>query len=264
MTMTILDFQKRKQEKKRISMITCYDYWTAQILDQTEVDIVFVGDSLAMVMHGYSSTIPATVEMIAVHTNAVVKGAPNKFILADMPFLSYRKGLKTAVQAVETLMQAGAHAVKIEGAKGHDKIIKHIVESGIPVMGHIGLTPQSIHALGGFRIQGKNEASVKTLIDDLTLLQDCGCFAVVLECVPAAAAAVIAEKSRIPLIGIGAGPHVDGQVLVLQDLIGGNSTFKPKFLKAYLNGFELIKNAVNRYDEEVKNGEFPSSDESYS
>ena len=264
MVMTILDFQKRKKEKKPISMIVCYDYWSAQIVDQTNIDIAFIGDSIAMVIYGHASTIPASVDMIASHIQAVARGAPNKFILADMPFLSYRKGLKTTMNNVEKLMQAGAHAIKIEGVQGHEKIIKHIVESGVPVMGHLGLTPQSIHALGGFRVQGKNEDAVQTLMSDLNRLQDCGCFASVLECVPAPAAAAIAAKSQIPIIGIGAGAQVDGQVLVLQDLLGINSTFKPKFVKNYLNGFELIKNAVNTYDHEVKSGQFPSSEESYS
>jgi 3-methyl-2-oxobutanoate hydroxymethyltransferase len=260
---TVLDFEKMKREKQKISMVTCYDAWTAKILNKTAVDCVLVGDSLAMVMHGFSSTLNATTEMIALHTAAVVRGAPAKFVIADMPFLSFRKGLAAAMDSVEKLMQAGAHAVKIEGVHGHGEIIKHVVESGVPVMAHIGLTPQSIHQLGGFRVQGRDDFVARDLIAQAQELEELGCFAIVLECVPRDLAREITAAIKVPTIGIGAGSEVDGQVLVLQDLLGGNSEFKPKFLKQFMNAAESIETAVNAYDREVKKGEFPTEKESY-
>lgn len=261
--MVVLDFQKRKNNKQPISMITCYDYWTAQILNDTNVDCLLVGDSLAMVMHGYKTPIPADIDLMALHTKAVVRGAPDKFIIADLPFLSYRKSLKDTMNNVCKIMQAGAHAVKIEGAEGLQATIQHIVTSGVPVIGHLGLIPQSFHQLGGFRVQAKDKTGVETLIRQAKMLEEAGCFSIVLECIPATAASEVTKQIKIPTIGIGAGQQVDGQVLVLQDLLGMNTAFKPKFLKTYADGFGLIKSAVNRYDEEVKTGQFPTEQESF-
>lgn len=262
--MNRLDFLKRKKEKQKISMITCYDYWSAQILNRTEVDCLLVGDSLAMVMHGNDSTIPADIELMALHTKAVRKGAPDKFIVGDMPFLSTRKDRNFAMDCVDALMKAGAHAVKIEGALGHFELIQHIVESGVPVMGHLGLTPQSIHQLGGFKVQGRGSKAEEELISAAKSLQDAGAFSLVLECVPTELARTISEKLEIPTIGIGAGPHTDGQVLVLQDMLGMNTRFKPKFLKHFAQGAEWIGEAVNNYHREVVSGAFPTAGESYS
>jgi 3-methyl-2-oxobutanoate hydroxymethyltransferase len=193
----------------------------------------------------------------------VAKGAPAKFIVGDLPFLSYRKGLKDAMDAVHELMAAGAHAVKLEGVRGHAEIVRHIVDSGVPVMGHLGLTPQSVHALGGMKVQARTNAAVKVLSSEARELEDAGCFAVVLECVPTQVARQVTNLLRIPTIGIGAGPHVNGQVLVYQDMLGLNPGFKPRFLRVYANTFEVIRTALNSYDDNVKTGSFPAASESY-
>ncbi|QTS84011.1 3-methyl-2-oxobutanoate hydroxymethyltransferase [Coxiella endosymbiont of Amblyomma nuttalli] len=255
--MNISNFQLMKKNNEKISMVTCYDYWSAYIISQSHIDAILVGDSLAMVMYGHPNTLPATVEMMSQHIRAVVKGASNKFIIGDMPFCSYRKDLTTSMNTVEKIMQAGAQAIKLEGADGNVKLICHIVESGIPVMGHIGLTPQSVHALGGFRMQGKTYAVAEKLKKDAETLSKVGCFALVLECIPSELAKVITDAISIPTIGIGAGPHTSGQVLVLQDLLGMNDQFKPKYLKKFLNGFDNIKNALNMFDNEVKTTVYP-------
>ncbi len=262
--MTILDFIEKKRHQKKISMITCYDATFAKILNQTEIDCLLVGDSLAMVMHGFSSTLNASVEMMAMHTAAVAKGAPNKFIIADMPFLSYRKNLSENMTAAEKLMQAGAHALKLEGADGHLDLVHHMVQSGIPVMGHLGLTPQSVNMLGGFKVQGREKSAQVQIKQQAQSLQHAGCFSLVLECVPSILAAEISKSLEIPVIGIGAGAQVDGQVLVLQDMLGMNTCFSPKFLKKYLDGMELIRDAVNEYHSEVRQSEFPTEQHSYS
>lgn len=261
--MVVLDFKKMKAEKRPISMVVCYDYWTAQILNTSNVDCVLVGDSVAMVMHGHKTTIPAHIEMMVMHTQAVARGAPDKFIIGDMPFLSYRKSLHNTMKNVEKLMHAGANAIKLEGIAGLEDTVSHIVDSGVPVMGHLGLTPQSIHQLGGFRVQAKDSSGMKLLKLGAKKIEAAGCFALVLECVPSAVAAEVAQELSIPVIGIGAGAGVNGQVLVLQDLLGMDSGFKPKFLKTYCNGFDMIKEVLNRYDMDVKTGQFPSKEESY-
>lgn len=255
--MNISNFQLMKENNKKISMVTCYDYWSAYIISQSHIDSILVGDSLAMVMYGHSNTLPATVEMISQHIQAVVKGASNKFIIGDMPFCSYRKDLTTSMNAVEKIMQAGAQAIKLEGADGNIKLIRHIVESGIPVMGHVGLTPQSIHTLGGFKVQGKNNAVAEKLKKDAEILSEIGCFALVLECIPSELAKIITDAISVPTLGIGAGPHTSGQVLVLHDLLGMNNQFKPKYLKKFLNGFDIIKNALDAFDNEVKETIYP-------
>lgn len=260
---TVLEFRQKKQNKEKISMVTCYDFSMAQIMNKSTVDCILVGDSSAMVMHGYPTTISATIELITTHAAAVARGAPDKFIVGDLPFLSYRQDLVTTMKAVISLMQAGCHAVKLEGARGNEKIIHHIVESGVPVMGHLGLTPQLYHQLGGFRVQGKEVNAAQQLREDASIVEKAGCFATVLECIPAPLAQEITANLTIPTIGIGAGPHVDGQVLVLQDLLGMNSEFKPRFVKKYLEGEQLILKALNQYQEEVKKGVFPSENETF-
>lgn len=261
--MNVRDFQQMKDEGRRISMITCYDYSSARAVADSNIDCILVGDSLAMTMHGFPTTLSATTAMMALHTAAVAKGAPAKFIIADLPFLSYRKGLKDAMDSVHELMSAGAHAVKLEGVRGHADIVRHIVDSGVPVMGHLGLTPQSFHALGGMKVQARTNAAVKVLTSQARELEDAGCFALVLECVPAQGARRVTEALKIPTIGIGAGPYVSGQVLVYQDMLGLNPGFKPKFLRVYANTFEVIRRALNAYDRDVKSGVFPSENESY-
>src|SRR5262245_56698699 len=261
--MNVQDFQKMKDAGRRVSMVTCYDYSSARAVADSNIDCILVGDSLAMPMHGYPTTLSATTAMMALHTAAVAKGAPAKFIVGDLPFLSYRKGLKDAMDAVHELMTAGAHAVKLEGVRGHAEIVRHIVDSGVPVMGHLGLTPQSVHALGGMKVQARTKAAVRALASQARELEEAGCFAIVLECVPSQVAREVTDLLRIPTIGIGAGPHVSGQVLVYQDLLGLNPGFKPRFLRVYANTFEVIRTALNAYDNEVKSGAFPSASESY-
>lgn len=263
--MNINDFYKKKLRNIPIKMITCYDYWSARILAKTNIDCVLVGDSASMVMHGYPSTIPADSEMMKIHVMAVRKGlGPEGFIIADLPFLSYRKSISETMNAIEMLMKAGANAVKLEGIAGNETIIEHIVESGVPVMGHLGFTPQSVNVFGNSHVQGKDEEGAKRLLSDAKLLEKCGCFALVLECVPATTAGEITNALTIPTIGIGAGPDTSGQVLVLHDLIGADPDFNPKFLKKYLDGFSLIRNAIDQYCLEVDEKKFPDSKHCYS
>ncbi len=261
--LTICDFKKKKTTGEKITMVTCYDYTSAAILNKTKVDCLLVGDSAAMTMHGYRDTVSATVEMMAMHTAAVSRGARDKYIIGDLPFLSYRSSLDESISAVKALMQAGAHAVKLEGASGNAEFISHLVASGVPVMGHIGLTPQFVHQLGGYKVQGKTDESARRLREEALILQEAGCFALVLECVPAAVAEVITKQLAIPTIGIGAGAVTDGQVLVFQDVLGLNGDFRPKFVKQYLNGAELIGQAINSYVTEVKAGVFPGHEHHY-
>lgn len=259
----IQDFIAKKQKKQKISMITCYDSWSAKILDQTNIDCLLVGDSLAMVMHGHSTTLNASIEIMALHTEAVARVCKNKFIVGDLPFLSYRKDLKSNVEAAEKLMKAGAHSVKLEGADGNLELVYHLVQSGIPVMGHLGLTPQSVHQLGGFKVQGRDDKAQQKIFDQAMALEKAGAFCIVLECVPSSLAKKITEALCIPTIGIGAGADTDGQVLVFHDMLGLQNEFKPKFLRKYLDGFELIKDAVNDFHSDVTEVKFPTAKESY-
>ncbi|MBI2606453.1 MAG: 3-methyl-2-oxobutanoate hydroxymethyltransferase [Deltaproteobacteria bacterium] len=261
--MNVHDFRRMKLEGRKISMVTCYDYSFAKILNSTDVDCLLVGDSVSMVMHGFPSTVHATTGMMEAHTAAVARGATNKFIVADMPFLSFRKGVASTLETVEKLMRAGAHAVKLEGVDGHEDGVSAIVGSGVPVMGHIGLTPQSIHGLGGFRVQGRGDESAKALLKQAEKLQELGCFSLVLECIPANLCAEITESLSIPTIGIGAGKNADGQVLVLQDLLGMNPGFKPKFLRHFSKSSTEVHGAINRFHHEVLERTFPSDEESY-
>lgn len=261
--MNIFDFTKKKLAKEKITMVTCYDYTSARLLSQTEIDCLLVGDSAAMTMHGYKDTLSATVDMMCWHTQAVSRGAGKKFIVTDMPFMSYRKSFNQSVTAAQVLMQAGAHALKLENAKGNLKLIKHLVESGIPVMGHLGLTMQLMHMQGGLRVQGKTEEAAKQLKADALALQEAGCFALVLECIPAQLATEITHALSIPTIGIGAGAETDGQVLVWQDLLGLNVDFKPKFVRHFASGLEQVTTALASYIDEVKAGVFPGDEHTY-
>ena len=254
--MKITDFYNYKKPGRKISMITAYDYTMAALAGESAVDCVLVGDSLAMVVHGHGSTIEATVDMMALHTAAVARAVKGRLVVGDMPFLSVRKGLKPAMEAVEKLARAGAQAVKIEGLEGHEEIISHIIKSDIPVMGHLGLTPQSINKFGGYKIQGKDQASAERLAAHSLELERLGCFALVLECVPEKLAERITGLLKIPVIGIGAGPFTDGQVLVMQDMLGLYGE-PPSFVKKYLDGRRLVVNALNNFDSEVKNSVFP-------
>jgi len=261
--MNILTLPERKRKGDKIVMVTCYDYTSARIVEQSEVDMILVGDSAAMVMHGHGTTLPIDIDMMSRHVAAVRKGAPGKFIVGDLPFLSYRKSLAQTVEAVGQLMQAGAEAVKLEGISGNEEAIWHVVQSGVPVMGHIGLTPQSVNQLGGFHVQGNSPSDRERLKAEALACQQAGCFALVLECVPARLAAEITASLAISTIGIGAGAETDGQVLVMQDLLGLNQDFRPKFVRRYLDGGAQWLDAFNRYARDVRNGSFPSSEEHY-
>lgn len=258
------EFARAKAEGRKISVVTAYDAWSARLVARSNVDAILVGDSAAMVMHGHATTIQATVELMAIHTRAVIRASDEKFVIADLPFLSFRKGIPAAMAAVEALLGGGAHAVKLEGVDGHEDVITHIVGSGVPVMGHLGLTPQSVHQLGGFRVQGRSDANAAAILHQAHTLQELGCFAVVLECVPAHLAARITSELDICTIGIGAGAATDGQVLVLHDLCGLETTRTPRFVRRYLDGAALVADALNRYDADVKAGRFPCPSESYS
>ena len=261
--MNVLDFQSRKRSREKISMVTCYDYWSAQILERTQIDCLLVGDSLAMVMHGHESTVFADVDLMALHVKAVARGAPGKFIVADMPFLATRKGLAPTMNAVQALMQSGANAVKIEGAAGQMDLIAHIVESGVPVMGHLGLTPQSVHQFGGHKVQGRSESAAEQLLESARAVASAGCFALVLECVPARLAAQVSRSIDISTIGIGAGPETDGQVLVLQDMLGIGTGHSRRFVRRYAQLEEAMRDAVSRFREDVARGDFPGDEECF-
>ena len=253
----------KKQAGEKLAMLTCYDYSSAAIMNQSAVEMILVGDSAAMVMHGESSTLPIDVATMAQHVKSVAKGAPDKFIIGDMPFLSYRKSLDENMQAVEALMKAGAHAIKLEGVAGNEVLIKHIVESGIPVMGHLGLTPQSVNQFGGFKVQGKSADAQARIIEEAKTLESLGCFSVVLECIPDELTQELIKHTTMITIGIGAGATVDGQVLVFQDMLGYSSRFSPKFLRRYLNTEKLFLDAFNAYAKDVKAQHFPDKTEQY-
>lgn len=257
-------FLQAKTEHRRLSMVTCYDYTLARVLSKTPVDALLVGDSAAMVMHGHPSTLSATIDMMRLHTESVARGAGDKFIVADMPFLSFRKGVTAALDAAAVLMAAGAHAVKLEGVDGHEDVIGHMVQSGIPVMGHLGMQPQSVNQYGGFRVQGRTEDSARAIVRQAKALEELGAFAVVLECIPSKLAGEVTGAIGIPTIGIGAGPCCDGQVLVLQDLLGLNLDFRPKFARQFADGAGCVIDALARFDGAVKSGTFPAAGESYS
>lgn len=261
--MKMTDFASYKKEGRRISMVTAYDYTMARIIDGASVDCILVGDSLAMVAHGHASTLPATPELMALHIAAVARGAPGKFIIGDMPFLSFRRGIGPALDCVAAFLRAGAHAVKLEGVKGHERVIAHIVDSGVPVMGHLGLTPQSVRKFGGYKLQGVERGAAKDILRQAKQLEELGCFAVVLECMPAPLAKEVARSLKIPAIGIGAGPDTDGQVLVLTDLLGLNRDAAFKFVRRYMDGLGLVTDALNKYDSEIKAGLFPAAKESF-
>lgn len=256
-------FAQKKHAREKIVMLTCYDYTTAKILNNSVIDALLVGDSLAMTMHGFKDTVMATLTMMQLHTAAVSRGADAKFIISDLPFLSYRKSRSKSVFAAEKLIQAGAQAVKLEGAAGNLALISHLVESGIPVMGHLGLTPQFIHTLGGYKVQGKTVKAAERLKQEALNLQEAGCFAMVLECIPAQLAKEITETLQIATIGIGAGVNTDGQILVLQDALGLNIDFNPRFVRQFLNASQLLGESVNQYAQSVKQNEFPSHEHSY-
>lgn len=258
------DFNLMKKNSEKISMVTCYDYSTAKIVNTSNIDIILVGDSLGMVFSGYETTIPVTIDEMIYHSKSVKRGAPDKFIVTDLPFLSYHvSDDDTLKNAGRLFKESGCHALKLEGGAEFSNRVKLLSEASIPIVGHLGLTPQSVHKLGGFKVQGKTDQAEKKMISDAKALQESGAVALVLEMVPAMLASKIASMLDIPVIGIGAGADVDGQVLVINDLLGYNTDFNPKFLKKYRNFGEEIKDALNEYSDEVKGKIFPSEAHSF-
>ncbi|ABS61060.1 3-methyl-2-oxobutanoate hydroxymethyltransferase [Fervidobacterium nodosum Rt17-B1] len=245
--------------KEPITMITAYDYPTARIASEAGIDIILVGDSLGNVILGYDSTIPVTMEDMLMHIKAVRRGAPDAFIVGDMPFLSYEISPEKAVENAGLMLKAGANAIKLEGGEPYAETIRRIINAGIPVMGHLGFTPQSVNLLGGHKVQGKTPESREKLLKDAKILEEVGCFSIVLELVVEQVAKEITENVKIPTIGIGAGRHCDGQVLVFHDIVG-LTTMDLKFVKRYANTYEIMLNAVKSYKTEVKNKVFPSKD----
>lgn len=261
---TITQLLAAKAEGRKLTVITCYDAAFARLIDQTAIDIVLVGDSLGNVMLGFDSTIPVTVDMIAHHTAAVARALSRPFLVADMPFMSYQVSAEDALRnAGRLVQQAGAQAVKLEGGRTVVRQVAACVEAGIPVMGHLGLTPQSVHAMGGYKVQGRGDVAAKALIADALALQEAGCFSVVLEMVPASLAERVSKALRIPTIGIGAGAACDGQVLVLHDMLGFDDGFNPKFLKKYADLGRVVRDAVRAYDGEVKAGTYPGPEHAF-
>lgn len=264
MRVTISQIKEMKQRGEKIAMLTAYDYTTARALDEASVPMLLVGDSLGMVVLGYESTVSVTMDEMLHHTKAVVRGAQRALVVGDLPFLAYHLSTEQALRnAGRFIQEAGAQAVKLEGGVKMAETVRRIVDCGIPVMGHIGLTPQSINQLGGFKVQGKTVSAALDLIRDAEALQDAGAFAVVLECVPAPLAKVITERLSVPSIGIGAGVHCDGQVQVVSDLLGLFSDFVPKHAKQYARLADTVKEAVRSYLAEVTAGSFPTGKESF-
>lgn len=261
---TVVTLQQMKEKGEKISMLTAYDYSTAKLIDEAGINCILVGDSLGNVMLGYEDTISVTMEDMIHHGAAVTRGAKNALVVVDMPFMSYQTSVYDAVVNAGRLMkEAHAGAIKLEGGVSVCPQIQAIVEAGIPVCAHIGLTPQSIHAFGGFRVQGKTEEAAKRIVEDALAVEEAGAFAVVLEGIPRKLADLITEKLHIPTIGIGAGNGCDGQVLVYQDLLGMFSDFTPKFVKRFAAVGEVMKDAFRRYQEEIQSGVFPGEEHEY-
>lgn len=258
---TILDFARARREQQPIAIVAAYDALMARLVAASPVDAILVGDSVAMVSHGFPSTVHASVELLVPHVAAVRRGAGDLFIIADLPFLATRQGLAPATAAAGALIQAGANAVKIEGVAGHEDVITHLIGSGIPVMGHLGLTPQSVHQFGGYRIQAREPEAAAQLQAEAVRLEQLGAFALVLECVPGALAAAVTRTLTIPTIGIGAGGETSGQVLVLADLLGLNPSFQPRFARRFLAGHELVTGALTDFATSVKARTFPAAAE---
>ena len=264
MRVTIGQIKEMKQKGEKIPMLTAYDYATARLIDEVGVPVILVGDSLGMVVLGYESTIPVTMEEMLHHTRAVVKGTKRALVVGDMPFMTYHAKISDALyNAGRFLQEGGAQAVKLEGGEPMAEAVHRVVECGIPVMGHIGLTPQSMHQLGGFKVQGKSPEAATRLIKDAQALEEAGVFSIVLESIPTPLAKIITQKVGVPTIGIGAGPWCDGQVQLISDLLGLFTDFVPKHAKQYAKLFDTIKKATADYISEVQNGTFPTEKESH-
>lgn len=262
---TVPFLQRKKKEGEKITALTAYDFPVAKIVDQAGIDLILVGDSLGMVVLGYENTIPVTMEEMIHHTKAVSRAVKRALVVGDMPYFSFHLSIReTTANASRFLKEAGARAVKIEGAtKKRLKLIESLVEAEIPVMGHVGLTPQSIHHLGRFKVRGKQAGDARKIVEDALNLQKAGVFSVILECVPMELARVVTERLDVPTIGIGAGPHCDGQILVFHDLVGFMDGYLPKFVKRYVHLHDLLSQAIAGYGEDVRMGRFPTDQYSY-
>jgi len=261
---TVKSLVDMKATGEKISMLTAYDYTMAKIVDSAGVDVILVGDSASNVMAGHETTLPITLDQMIYHASSVVRAIYRALIVVDLPFGSYQSDPKEALRsAIRIMKESGAHSVKLEGGKEIKESIKRILNAGIPVMGHLGLTPQSIYKFGTYTVRAKEEQEAERLLEDAKMLERLGCFAIVLEKIPAKLAKQVAESVSIPIIGIGAGPEVDGQVLVLHDMIGMTHEFNPRFLRRYLNLYEDMSNAISQYVDDVKKQDFPNESESY-
>ncbi|MGB9823666.1 MAG: 3-methyl-2-oxobutanoate hydroxymethyltransferase [Candidatus Hydrothermia bacterium] len=254
---TVKDFFKLKEKNEPIVMITAYDYVSARMADEAGVDAILVGDSLSMVIQGHENTIPCTIDDVIYHTRLVRGGAKRAFLIADMPFLSYQVSIEEGIKNAGLLLKAGAEAVKIEGGREVKELVEKLVSYGIPVMGHIGMTPQHVYSFGGYKLQGKTEEQKKRLLEDARILEEAGVFSIVLEMIPAEVAKEITDSVKVPTIGIGAGPHCDGQVLVFHDLLGLYPDFRPSFAKAYRELYREGLEGIREFTKEVKSRKFP-------
>jgi 3-methyl-2-oxobutanoate hydroxymethyltransferase len=256
--------QRMKQQGEKISMLTAYDYSMARILDDAGIDVLLVGDSASNVMAGHETTLPITLDQMIYHAQSVVRAINRCLVVVDMPFGTYQGNSKEALNsAIRIMKETGAHAIKLEGGGEVVESVKRIISAGVPVMGHLGLTPQSIYKFGTYVVRAREEAEAEELVANAHKLQEAGCFAIVLEKIPAALGKRVAEELKIPIIGIGAGMHVDGQVLVMHDMLGINKEFSPRFLRRYLNMYEQIKEATEKYISDVKSKDFPNEQEQY-
>jgi 3-methyl-2-oxobutanoate hydroxymethyltransferase len=261
---TTRSLHNMKANGERISMITAYDFSFARLFDQAGIDVILVGDSASNVMAGHETTLPITLDQMIYHASSVIRGVSRSLVIVDLPFGSYQSNSKEAlISSVRIMKETGAHGVKLEGGEEVMESVKRILAAGVPVMGHLGLTPQSIYKFGTYNVRAKEEMEAKKLITDAHLLEEAGCFGLVLEKIPALLAKEVAETLSIPVIGIGAGKYCDGQVLVMHDLLGINTEFKPRFLRQYLNLHEPITQAVQRYINDVKSNDFPNEQEQY-
>ena len=261
---TIKVLEKMKSNNEKISMLTSYDYSFAKIIDSAGIDIILVGDSASNVMAGHETTLPITLDQMIYHASSVVRAVKRALVVVDLPFGTYQADSKVALKsAIRIMKESGAHAVKLEGGKLVKDSIERILKAGIPVMGHLGLTPQSIYKFGTYNVRAKEEKEAKVLIDDALLLEEIGCFSLVLEKIPNILSKEVLNKTKIPIIGIGAGSSLDGQVLVSHDMLGMNKDFSPRFLRRYLDLDSLISNAVKKYSEDIKSGKFPDKKEQY-
>ncbi len=261
-TIKILNQMKNNSEK--ISMLTAYDFSFAKIIDEAGIDIILVGDSASNVMAGHETTLPITLDQMIYHASSVVRAVNRALVIVDLPFGTYQADSKEALKsAIKIMKESGAHAVKLEGGYQAKESIERIIQAGIPVMGHLGLTPQSIYKFGTYEVRAKDKQEADTLLNDALMLEEIGCFSVLLEKIPNTLSKEVSSKLTVPIIGIGAGSHVDGQVLVLQDMLGMNKDFSPRFLRRYLDLNSLVGNAVKKYSTDIKSGDFPNEEEQY-